>query len=192
MTHAILENGLATTPGEITVYNYAASSGEYLGSNIEYVPVGVGLPALSTDMQPPVNQKGKVIVWQGGWVLMDDFRGMTVYSVTDSASSIVDYPGPVAEGYTTLRPATHFDKWSGHEWVTDTDAQQIARTEAASVKKSILLAEASAIIAPLYDAATGGYIDDIDKPVLLAWQKYHYDVTKVDVANPVWPGKPPE
>ncbi|HEY3589734.1 MAG TPA: tail fiber assembly protein [Buttiauxella sp.] len=63
-------------------------------------------------------------------------------------------------------------------------------TAIAAQKKSALLAEASAIIAPLRDASDGGYIEDADKPKLVAWQKYRYDLMKVDPANPVWPQQP--
>lgn len=61
---------------------------------------------------------------------------------------------------------------------------------AATAKKAALLAEATDFIAPLRDALDGGYIDDADKPKLVAWQKYRYDLTKVDPTKPVWPAKP--
>lgn len=61
--------------------------------------------------------------------------------------------------------------------------------EAADQRKA-LIAEASNIIAPMRDALDGGYIDEADKPRLVAWQKYRYDLTKVDPAKPVWPSKP--
>lgn len=60
----------------------------------------------------------------------------------------------------------------------------------AKAKKQELLNIASQFIAPLKDALDGGYIDDEDKPKLTAWQKYRYDLTKVDAAKPVWPEKP--
>ncbi|MCI1670723.1 MAG: tail fiber assembly protein [Citrobacter freundii] len=62
--------------------------------------------------------------------------------------------------------------------------------EQANNQKSALLAAASAVIAPLKDALDGGYIDEEDQPLLLAWQKYRYELTRVDPANPVWPAKP--
>lgn len=61
---------------------------------------------------------------------------------------------------------------------------------AATAKKKRLIAEASDVIAPLLDAKDGGYIDETDLPVLIAWQKYRYAVTKVDPTKPVWPDKP--
>ncbi|WP_407209941.1 tail fiber assembly protein [Citrobacter portucalensis] len=60
----------------------------------------------------------------------------------------------------------------------------------ATDQRKALIAEASNIIAPMRDALDGGYIDEADKPRLVAWQKYRYDLTKVDPAKPVWPSKP--
>lgn len=60
----------------------------------------------------------------------------------------------------------------------------------ATTKKSILISEASAAIAPLADAKAGGYIDDEDIPRLDEWQRYRYQLTKVDTSTPQWPEKP--
>lgn len=46
------------------------------------------------------------------------------------------------------------------------------------------------MIAPLRDAMDGGYLDDSDKPRLLTWQRYRYELTKVDINNPQWPERP--
>ncbi|EJA28889.1 hypothetical protein SEEN202_15576 [Salmonella enterica subsp. enterica serovar Newport str. CVM 35202] len=62
--------------------------------------------------------------------------------------------------------------------------------DVAKARQTALLTEASAVIAPLRDALDGGYIDDADKPVLEAWQKYRYDLTRVDLARPEWPEQP--
>ena len=75
-------------------------------------------------------------------------------------------------------------------WVDIPPSTSEELTAAASHKQSMLLAEASAMIAPLKDASDGGYIDDDDKPRLVAWQKYRYALTKVDAAKPEWPEKP--
>ncbi|CRY69453.1 tail fiber assembly protein [Yersinia pekkanenii] len=57
-------------------------------------------------------------------------------------------------------------------------------------KKTELIAHAAEVIAPMRDAKDGGYIDDEDIPRLAAWQKYRYDLTKVDVSRPKWPEVP--
>lgn len=79
---------------------------------------------------------------------------------------------------------------AGPVWVdipAPTDEELAAQ---AAARKSALLADADRVIAPMKDALDGGYIDDADKPILIAWQKYRYALTKVDPANPAWPEKP--
>lgn len=63
-------------------------------------------------------------------------------------------------------------------------------TAAALEKAKLLRAEADAVIAPLKDAFDGGYIDELDKSTLTAWQKYRYNLLKVDLNDPEWPAKP--
>ncbi|AND12241.1 TPA: tail fiber assembly protein [Proteus mirabilis] len=56
-----------------------------------------------------------------------------------------------------------------------------------------LLQEALNVIAPLKDAQDGGYIEHEDIPRLIAWQKYRYELTKVDLStypDIKWPQKP--
>nr|WP_252355547.1 tail fiber assembly protein [Escherichia coli] len=102
----------------------------------------------------------------------------------------VDYVGAIRDGFTAIKPLTSFDKWDGSKWVTDTEAQQAARIAEVTNQKTMLMAEATTMIAPLQDAKDGGYIDEEDIPVLTAWQKYRYALTKVDAAKPVWPERP--
>lgn len=60
----------------------------------------------------------------------------------------------------------------------------------AQAKINVLRAEADSVIIPLADALAGDYIDDTDRPRLTAWQKYRYDLAKVDPEKPLWPEKP--
>ncbi len=49
MASAILDKAkIATTEGNITVYNFSAQTGEYTGSSEAYLAIGVGLPASAT------------------------------------------------------------------------------------------------------------------------------------------------
>ncbi|EKN4181780.1 tail fiber assembly protein [Yersinia ruckeri] len=60
-------------------------------------------------------------------------------------------------------------------------------------RKVALLTEASFVIAPLADALVGGYIDAVDEPRLVAWQKHRYMLTKVDTSTTPdidWPEAP--
>lgn len=74
--------------------------------------------------------------------------------------------------------------------IPELTAEQI--TAAANSRKAQLISEATQVIAPMKDASDGGYIDDVDKPKLVEWQKYRYALTKVDTTNPVWPEQPTE
>ncbi|WP_143468266.1 phage tail protein [Kosakonia pseudosacchari] len=66
MSTAILdEKNIAISEGNITVYNYKPSTGEYIGSENEYLLVGLGIPGNSTIPPPPVEEEGKAIVWNG-------------------------------------------------------------------------------------------------------------------------------
>ena len=92
-------------------------------------------------------------------------------------------PGNYPKETTTLAPATPYDTWNGSEWITDTKEKHAADVVKAEQQKTALLAEASAIIAPLADAQAGGYIDDADVSRLAEWQRYRYKLTKVDTST---------
>lgn len=185
------EFGLATASGDIRVYYYDSITREYTGWSDEFINVGVSLPGFSTDIEPGGQVAGQASVFDGdGWKFMADHRETSVYSTADLRESVVDYIGDIRPGFTLLVPATRFDKWDGESWVTDKEAESAAELIAFNNKKSALIAEASAMIAPLLDAKEGGYIDDADLPVLTDLQKYRYALTKVDPAKPVWPEKP--
>lgn len=69
------KNGIATKAGDITVYNYASSTGEYLSVSVEYLPVGVGIPADSCTDAPPV--KKVVLLFAVIWVVVSGSMSKT-------------------------------------------------------------------------------------------------------------------
>ncbi|MCQ7061560.1 tail fiber assembly protein [Escherichia coli] len=178
------KNGLATEQGEIRCFYYDAVSREYTGWSDEYINTGVSIPGHSTDIDPGDEITGKTFVFTDGtWWQEEDHRGEIVYSTIDRMPSAIDYIGPVHDGYTIIAPSGKCDKWNGGKWVTDTEAQHIADVAAAKKKIAGLLSEATATIAPLVDAQTGGYIDGTDVPRLTEWQRYRYKLTKVDTST---------
>ncbi|MDE1509459.1 tail fiber assembly protein [Serratia nevei] len=198
MTVAVLdENNIATTAGEITIYNYDGTR-EYISSSVEYLAVGVGIPANSCTDAPLKGKTGKSICRKANdssWEYLADHRGETVYRTENGEPVEITAPGDYPEGTTTTAPATPYDEWDGEKWVTDTDAQHTAYVADAERKKTALLDEATTIIAPLVDAQAGGYIDDADVPRLAEWQRYRYILTKVDTSTaPIinWPVQPVE
>jgi hypothetical protein len=185
------EDGHAAEAGTIRAYYFDHATGEYTGWSDEFINIGVSMPGCSTDIVPGDEVAGVAQVFTGqSWEAQEDHRGKTVYSTSDRKSSVVDYIGPVREGFTLVAPLTQFDKWIDGKWVTDASEQNESITVSNTQQKAALIFEASSYIAPLVDARDGGYIDEADVPVLAAWQKYRYALTKVDPAKPVWPARP--
>jgi hypothetical protein len=135
MTSAVLDNTkIATEAGNITVYNFAAQTGEYTGSSDEYLAVGIGLPAHSTDIEPGIAGDGYVMVFaEQAWSRQEDHRGEVVYSTADRSASTIDYIGAIKDGFTSVAPASIYDSWNGSAWVTDTSAQHAAAVSAATL-----------------------------------------------------------
>lgn len=67
-------------------------------------------------------------------------------------------------------------------WVDIPPASKEEQIAVAERQKATLLAEATAVIAPLADAQAGGYIDDADVPRLAEWQRYRYKLSKVNTS----------
>lgn len=196
MEQAKLNNELiATEAGDITVFNYDDETREYLSSSVEYLAVGVGIPASSCTDAPGEGKEGFAICRTAdftAWEYVADHRGETIYSTETGESVIVSLPGYYPEGTTTQAPATPYDKWDGSAWVTDTEAQHAADMAEVEQKKEFLLAEANIAILPLQDAFELDMATDAEKSLLLAWKKYRVLLMRVDTAKPVWPTPPVE
>lgn len=194
MNDAILgTNNIATIAGVLTVYNYDKSSHEYIGRSVEYIPVGVGIPASSCIDAPPQNKEGFAICRNAdlsGWMYLADHRGDIVYDTMTGKSSVVSALGDYAESVTTLPPTTAYDKWNGSEWVTDFDAQKVAVVDAAEVQKAQLRAAATDEIAWRQDAVNAGIATEEEAAALDEWIKYRVLLMRVDTTKPVWPTPP--
>ncbi|ELC5913931.1 tail fiber assembly protein [Salmonella enterica] len=197
MTQAKLNSEfIATVAGDITVFSYDGETREYLSSSVEYLAVGVGLPANSCTDAPGGAKAGSVICRTEdftAWEYVADHRGETVYSTETGESVIVSLPGDYPENTTTLAPATLYDTWNGREWVTDTEAQHAADVEAAEQQKAALLLEAQATISLWQTELQLGIISDEDKASLIAWMNYIKAVQAVDTSKApdiTWPDKP--
>ncbi|WP_145538424.1 tail fiber assembly protein [Yersinia kristensenii] len=197
MAKAKLDNDLiATVAGDITVFNYDGETREYLSASVEYLPVGVGIPANSCTEKPVEAKAGSAICRTAdfsAWEYVADHRGETVYSTETGEAVIISAPGDYPEGTTTLAPSTPYDTWNGSEWVTDTEAQRAANVEAAEQQKAALLAEAQTTISLWQTELQLGIISDEDKASLIAWMKYIKAVQAVDTSKApdiTWPDKP--
>ncbi|HAL6343518.1 TPA: tail fiber assembly protein [Escherichia coli] len=197
MTQAKLNSEhIATVAGDITVFNYDGETREYLSTSVEYLAVGVGIPANSCTDAPGEAKAGSAIcrtVDFTAWEYIADHRGETVYSTETGEEISITAPGDYPENTTTLAPATPYDTWNGSEWVTDTEAQHAADVEAAEQQKTALLSEAQATISLWQTELQLGIISDEDKASLIAWMNYIKAVQAVDTSKApdiTWPDKP--
>ncbi|HCB1655765.1 TPA: tail fiber assembly protein [Citrobacter farmeri] len=187
------DNGLAKEPGNVRCFYYDLETGEYTGWSDEYINVGVSMPGNSTDIDPGETVTGKVSLFTGtGWRLEEDHRGDMVYSVENKQESVINYIGPVRDGFVVVAPTSPFDKWDGKKWVADAEAQHTADVAEAEQKKGFLLTEANIALTPLQDAFELDMATDAEKSLLLAWKKYRVLLMRVDTAKPVWPTPPGE
>lgn len=142
------ENGFAEEEGYIKVYNYSYQEKEYIGTSEEYLPKGVGIPANSLPIAPPqAGENTTVIVTDGAWTVVPDYRGQKAYAKDGSGSITVSTPGKLAEDYTFDVPATTFDLWTEDGWVTDSDKLSAAQIAEAENMQSALLNTATQAIA---------------------------------------------
>ncbi|MEB2441418.1 tail fiber assembly protein, partial [Citrobacter braakii] len=101
------DNELAVEPGDIRCFYYDAETGEYTGWSDEYINIGVSMPGNSTGIAPGEADTGKVYLFTGtGWRQEEDHRGITVYSVENKQESVVDYIGPIKEGFVAAEPSS--------------------------------------------------------------------------------------
>lgn len=199
MNDAILgENNIATMAGDITVYNYDKTTREYIGRSVEYLPLGVGIPASSCTDAPPKNKEGFAICRNADlsdWMYVADHRGDIVYDTMTGQSSVIGALGDYADGVTTLPPTTTYDIWNGSEWVTDADAQQAAAIAAAEGQKVQLRYTADSEIAWRQDAVNSGIATEEETTALDEWKKYRVRLMRIDASKapdiewPILPGQ---
>ncbi|EMW2841528.1 TPA: tail fiber assembly protein [Yersinia enterocolitica] len=153
MAQAVLDkNNIAISAGDLSVYNYDEVTREYFASTVEYMAVGVGIPANACIDAPPDSKSGFAVCRTASldkWDYVTDHRDETVYETETGLAVTVDYLGAIRNGFTTAAPATPYDAWNGSKWVTDTSAQHDADIAAAEEKRQQLIDTAMASISLL-------------------------------------------
>ncbi len=200
------QDKIAIVAGNIIVFNFDSETREYLSSSIEYLAVGVGIPANSCIDVPGEGKTGFAICRTAdlsSWEYITDHRGQTVYStetmqqveysIASREASTINYIGPVKDGYTSIAPSSPYDKWNGKKWVTDADAKHAADVAAADQQKKSLLGAASAEISDWKAELELGMISDEDKASLVALLAYIKTLKAVDTSTApeiTWPTQP--
>lgn len=185
---------IATVAGEITVYNYRGDTREYISSSVEYLPVGVGIPANSCTDAPGTHKAGYAICRSAdfnSWEYVPDHRGEIVYGIETGESKEITVPGDYPENTTTFAPLTPYDKWDGEKWVTDTEAQHSAAVDAAEVQRQSLIDAAMTSISLIQlKLQAGRKLTQAETTRLNAVLDYIDAVTAIDTSTApdiIWP-----
>ncbi|WP_064773101.1 tail fiber assembly protein, partial [Escherichia coli] len=180
----------------IKIYNLLAGTNEFIGEGDAYIPPHTGLPANSTDIEPPDIPAGFVAVFnsdEASWHLVEDHRGKTVYDVASGDALFISELGSLPENVTWLSPEGEFQKWNGTTWVKDAEAEKLFRIREAEETKNSLMQVASEHIAPLQDAADLEIATEGETSLLEAWKKYRVLLNRVDTSTAPdieWPAVP--
>ncbi|MGI1453633.1 tail fiber assembly protein [Escherichia coli] len=187
---------IATVAGEIPVYNYDGETREYLSSSVEYLAVGVGIPANSCVDAPGEKKEGFAICRTAdlsSWEYVTDHRGQTVYSTETMQQVDVTTLGGYPEGTTPNAPASPYDKWVGEKWVTDSDAKHQGDIADAEQHRQMLLAKVDELSSDWRVELMLGDISEENKKKLSSWMAYKTAVKAVDVSTAPdinWPVQP--
>ena len=180
----------------ITIYNLSSSTNEFIGQGDGFIPANTGLPAYSTDIEPPLAKDGFVAVFDfesEKWSLVEDHRGKTVYDIHTGEATTINQLGALPDDVVSIAPEGHFMKWDGKKWVHDADAEKTAQITQATQQKESLLALAASKIAPLQDAVDIGIATEAETALLLAWKKYRVLLNRInpdDAPEISWPDMP--
>lgn len=180
----------------ITVYNYRADTGEFIGKGDAMIPPFTGLPVYCTCEIPPQTSKGLIPVYDRSlecWKTAEDHRGEVVFDTETGEPVEITEPGEYPEGTTTIAPDNVWQKWDGKAWVDDPEAKQNALAEEVHEQKNTLLKQANEFISVLQDALDLDMATDSEKKDLMAWRKYRVLLTRIepeDAKDIEWPVKP--
>ncbi|HAK8367134.1 TPA: tail fiber assembly protein [Salmonella enterica] len=187
---------IAIVAGEITVYNFDGETREYLSSTVEYLAVGVGIPANSCIDAPGENNDGFAICRTtdlSSWEYITDHRGQTVYSTETRQQVEVTTLGSYPEGTTPNAPTSPYDKWDGEKWVTDSDAKYQGDIAVAEQHRQMLIAQVDELTSDWRVELMLGDISEENKKKLSSWMAYKAAVKAVDISTAPdinWPVQP--
>ncbi|MEG0233196.1 MAG: tail fiber assembly protein [Hafnia sp.] len=197
MNKAELNNELiAIKAGNISVFNYDGETREYLSSSVEYLAIGVGIPANSCTDAPDKNKEGFAICRTAdlsSWEYITDHRGQTVYSTETMQQVEVMALGDYPEGTTPNPPASSYDKWDGEKWVTDSAAKHQGDIADAEQHRQMLLAQVDELTSDWRVELMLGDINEENKKKLSTWMAFKTEVKVVDVSTAPdvsWPVQP--
>ncbi|MBU1002803.1 MAG: hypothetical protein KKE73_09795 [Proteobacteria bacterium] len=124
------------------IYNYHPQTGEFMGSTMVRLHPDSGrpmVPAGSTQIAPPEDiPSGQVACWTGAaWELVEDHRGVVLYSTATGATVEITELGPIPDGLTDTAPG-EFETWDdvAEAWVFDLVAAKAAKLQLIQAEKN--------------------------------------------------------
>lgn len=124
------------------------------------------------------------------WALFDDYKRANAWPENGAdvdEDIFTEYSGTPPEGK-TRGPDVNGEP----SWIDVPPPSKEEQIIAAEFQKAALLAEATAIIAPLQDTVDLDMATDEESTALSEWKKYRVLLMRVDTTKPVWPTPPGE
>ena len=195
-TATLNSDGITTSAGWLTIYNIEPEQREFVSATSEFLPEGIGLPAMSFADKPELPADGYALIRSADgqrWETPPDYRGQTAYRTETGEPETVLLIGDLPETLTFIAPGTAYDTWDGEKWVTDIAAQHADLVAKAEAEKQERLSEAQATISGWQTELQLDIISDDDKSRLIDWMEYIKQVQAVDTSTApdiAWPDKP--
>ncbi len=151
------------------IYHYHPLNLNFIGESDYEPPEGVGLPAHSTEVPPPICSEGECAIFeQNKWAVSEDHVGKSVYDKQTKAETKIQEIGPIPETHTDS-PPPEFSKWGEAEqtWVYD------RRLEVISL---ILDLESQQTPRRIREAVMGqdnGWLSDVDAQIAALRSEYN-------------------
>lgn len=179
-------SGLAIVSGWVKIYHCHPLTREFIGAGMDFVHIGMSIPADSYIDEPKLPTKKNIAVCRSSdgnsWEFVPDFRGSVAYNKNTREAVIINSIGDISSDLTLIAPSGPFDKWNGKQWVTDKKAESEALIATADSKKKALLVLADAKVATLQDAVDLNMATDEEKKHLIKWKVFRVEVNRIDTS----------
>ncbi|UXC37198.1 tail fiber assembly protein [Cupriavidus gilardii] len=195
------------------IYNYHPITGEYLSAGVaDENPLDANdpiVPGFATPVRPPAIPDGMAAVYksqfgtvpqnwpEGAWSLVRDYRAAPLYRTEDGAVYLFDGTfhglGELPAGVTEVPRPSASHVWRNGAWEGDEALEAMQLTADAEAKRTAMLADADAQIAPLMDAFVLGELSEGEEQKLRAFSQYRKALRALDLSDPraiVWPDAP--
>jgi len=178
----------------VEIFHYNYDTGEYIEKRHFVIAPMTGLPANTTDITPPKQKEGYVLLFNfGEWRQSEDNRNLRLYNKLTKNIVIFNELGPIPEETTIQVPSSEFDIWNGNQWVKDTQAEKDAHYTQAQNEQKALISQAGEKISLLSFSKESAQATKEELDALNRWQNYRLQLSRIYLSNApdiIWPEKP--